>query len=81
VRFRLLSLLCQNKRLSTLPTETTVESWDQAGLAERIRRIEETLRVTTHRRIAILRVFLNPDFTNMPSVPLQRKEEETLSRV
>ena len=40
-----------------------------------------TLRATTHRRIAIFRVFRNPVFSNMPRVPLHRKEEEVLSSV
>ena len=37
--------------------------------------------VTTHRRIAILRVLWNPIFSNMPNVPLHRNELEVLSPV
>ena len=39
------------------------------------------LRSTTQRRIAILRTFRNPAFSNMPRVPLHKNELEVFSPV
>jgi hypothetical protein len=44
-------------------------------------RVAGILLTTTHRRIAILRAFRNPISSNIPRVPLHRKEEEVLSSV
>jgi hypothetical protein len=63
-------------------SRTSARLTQRAGrLTDRPVRARRIFRATTHRRMAILRILRNPDFSNMPNVPLQRKDEEVFSPV